>query len=121
VWILAAVVAVLAGLLIWSVASNFRFRIETILADGHATLIEEMRDAALGTTNVTDVANYLRHVNRYYAPTDPQAQKLPAERLLRRVRLGLEREIVAHLRRLTGKELGNDPVRWIEAYAPPEK
>jgi hypothetical protein len=121
VWILAAVVAVLVGLLIWSVVSNLRIHIETILADGHAMMIEEMRDAALEKTNVTEVADYLRHVSRFSPPADPKDLKMPAERLLRRVSTSVEREIIAHLRRLTGKDLGNDPVRWIEVYAPPEK
>jgi hypothetical protein len=121
VWILVAVVVVMAALLIWSVAENLRFQIQTVLADGHAMMIEEMRDAALESTNVTAVADSLRRVSRFYASPKADTNRSPAERLLRRVRSGSEREIIAHLRRLTGKDIGDTPARWIEAYAPPER
>lgn len=121
VWALSLTVAVLAVLLLWSLFRGALVEIETTLADEHARELETLRDSALASTNVTDAADTLRHIAIYYAPSDPEVLKKRYESLLRRVRRELIRDVIDHLRKLTGRDLGNDPAPWVAAYAPPEK
>jgi hypothetical protein len=115
------IIAVLAGLLVWSAYSNLLSKVETTLADGHAGELEMLRDDALLNTNVTKIADTLRYMAIYYAPSDPEVLKKRHESLLRRVRRELIRDVIDHLRSLTGRDLGDDPAPWVAAYAPPER
>jgi len=108
---------VFAGLSAWL----FLRSILVVLADSRAEVLEEMRESALLQTNARDVAVTLRDANRWYGTLTPQPSESHEDRLLRRVKTGVIREIIAHLRELTGKDLGPDPTPWIEAYAPAEK
>lgn len=108
-------------LLIWSVFSNALVEVETTLADEHARELETLRDHALASTNATEIVDTLRYMAIYYAPSDPEVLKKRHESLLRRVRRVLIREVIDHLRKLTGRDLGDDPAPWVAAYAPPEK
>jgi hypothetical protein len=113
---LSSVVILLAGLSAWL----FLRGIPVVLADAHAEALEEMREHALSQTSASDVAATLRHASRWYGTITPTPSETPEARLLRRVRIGIVRDIIAHLRELTGKDLGADPKPWIEVYAPSE-
>ncbi len=121
VWILSAVIAVLAVLLIRSTFSSALIEIETTLADEHARELEMLRDHALASTNATEIVDTLRYMAIYYAPSDLEAFKSRSESLLRRVRRGVIRDVIGHLRKLTGRDLGENPAAWVAEYAPPEK
>ena len=121
VWALSGVIAVLAGLLLWSAYCNLLLQVETTLADGHAGELETLRDDALANTNVTKIADTLRYMAIYYAPSDPEVLRKRHESLLGRVRRELIRDVIDHLRKLTGRDLGEDPALWVAAYAPPER
>jgi len=106
-----------AGLSAWL----FLGTIPVVLADGRAEVLEEMRESALSQTNASAVATTLRHAHRWYGTITPRPAESHEDRLLRRVRIAVVRDIIARLRELTGKELGADPRPWIEMYAPPEQ
>lgn len=96
--------------------------VHTTLADGWTEMLQEGRDAALANTNVTEVADSLRWVGRFYRPPEPPASGIERHHynLMERVRVSYQRDIVIHLRQLTGDQLGDDPKPWILKYAKPE-
>jgi hypothetical protein len=52
-WIPWCAVALMLALLCWTAFKSALFRLEVTLADGHAMMVEEMRDAALTTIRTT--------------------------------------------------------------------
>jgi hypothetical protein len=118
VWVLSAVIAVLSALLAWSVLSRALFEIETTLADEHARELEFLRDQVLVCTNVTEIADTLHYMTIYYAPDHEAVRRKRYESLLKRVRVALIREVIDHLRIVTGEDLGDEAAPWIATYAP---
>ncbi|MGC3956464.1 MAG: hypothetical protein QM813_00350 [Verrucomicrobiota bacterium] len=96
--------------------------IHATLADGWTEMLQEGRDAALVNTNITEVADTLRWLGRFYRPPQPPSSGIERHHynLMERVRVGYQQDIVIHLRQLTGDQLGDDPKPWIEKYAKPE-
>lgn len=96
--------------------------VHATLADGRTEMLQEGRDAALSKTNVTEVADSLRWVGRFYRPPEPPTSGIERHHynLMERVRVCYQRDIVLHLRQLTGEQLGDDPKLWIQKYAKPE-
>ena len=93
-----------------------------MLADGWTQMLQEGRDAALVNTNITEVAGTLRWVGRFYRPSEPPSgPERHHYNMMERIRISYERDIMLHLRQLTGDQLPDDPKIWIEKYAKPEK
>lgn len=96
--------------------------IHAMLADGHTQLLEEARDSALASTNITEVADALRWIGRFYRPPEPPAgPQRNLYNVMERVRVSYQRDLVRHLRRLTGDQSSDDPKAWIDKYAKPER
>lgn len=112
----------LAALAAWGWARAAMAEVDAMLADGWTEMLQEGRDAALAKTNVTEVADSLRWVGRFYRPPEPPASGIERHHynLMERTRVSYQRDIVAHLRQLTGDQLGDDPKLWIQKYANPE-
>ena len=118
--LIAAVLFV--ALAAWEWARATMNEVHTMLADGHTQMLEEARDAALANTNITEVADALRWIGRFYRPPEPPAgPECHIYNVMEQVRVGYQRDIVAHLRRLTGDQSSDDPRVWIDKYAKPEK
>ena len=85
-------------------------------------MLQEGRDAALANTNITEVADSLRWVGRFYRPPEPPASGIKRHHynLIERVRASYQRDIIDHLRQLTGNQIADDPELWIQKYATPE-
>ena len=120
---LSVAAAILAVLAAWGWARAAMGEVHAVLADGRTEILQEGRDAALVSTNVTEVADTLRWVGRFYRPPDSPSTGIERNcyNLMERVRVGYQRDIVVHLRELTGDKLGDDPKLWIEKYAKPER
>ncbi|HWQ92394.1 MAG TPA: hypothetical protein VN673_12030 [Clostridia bacterium] len=119
---LSLVAVILAVLAAWGWARATMNEIHATLSDGWTDMLQEGRDSALASTNITEIATTLRWVSRFYRSPQPPAHGIERHHynLMERVRDCYLQDIVAHLRRLTGEELGDDPTLWIEKYAKPE-
>jgi hypothetical protein len=107
---------------VWGWARATMNEVRAMLADGHTQMLEEARDAALVGTNTTEVADTLRCIGRFYRPPEPPVgPERHIYNLMERVRASYQRDIVRHLRQLTGDQLSDDPKVWIDKYAKPEK
>jgi hypothetical protein len=117
---LAVILAVLAA---WGWARAAMSEMHATLADGWTEMLQEGRDAALASTNITEVADTLRWVGRFYRLPEPPSSGIERHRnnLMERIRAGCQGDIVNHLRQLTGDQLGDNPKPWIEKYAKPER
>ncbi|MCP5521881.1 MAG: hypothetical protein H7A46_10085 [Verrucomicrobiales bacterium] len=122
IFVLSLVTAILAVLAAWGWGRFVMAEIDAALADGWTDMLQEGRDAALAETNVTEVADTLRWVGRFYRPPEPPASGIERHHyhLMERVRASLQQDLVAHLRQLTGDQLGDDPKLWVQKYAKPE-
>ncbi|MEK7708017.1 MAG: hypothetical protein AAB380_08490 [Verrucomicrobiota bacterium] len=120
---LSLVVVILAALAVWGWAKATMNELHATLADGWTDMLQEGRDAALESTNVTEIAGTLRWVGHFYRPPEPPASGIERHHynLMERVRVGYQRGIVFHLRQLTGDQLGDNPKLWVEKYAKPER
>ena len=119
-----SVVALILGILAaWGWSRAIMNELRATLADGWTQMLQEGRDGALKSTNVVEIAGTLRWVGYFYRAPVPPAAGIERHHynLMERVRDGYQREIVAHLRDLTGEQLGEDPKSWIDRYAKPER
>lgn len=83
----------------------------------------KMFDWLLQGTNKPDVtatriADSMEGVLQYYPTGTKQISGSRLDQLVEFARQAVLREMITHLRELTGKDLGDDPGPWIEAYAP---
>lgn len=119
---LSVAAVILAVLAAWGWARASMNELHATLADGWTEMLQEGRDAALQSTNVTEIAGTLRWVGRFYRPPEPPASGIERHHynLMERIRVGYQQDIVLHLRQLTGDQLADDPKLWIDKYAKPE-
>jgi hypothetical protein len=119
---LTVAVVISAALAAWGWGRSVIGEVHATLADGWTEMLQEGRDAALANTNITEVADSLRWVGRFYRPPEPPASGIKRHHynLIERVRASYQRDIVDHLRQLTGNQLADDPQLWIQKYAKPE-
>src|SRR5690348_16610669 len=110
---LSILALLLGALAAWGWGRVYLREVNAFLADGRAGMLQEERDAAMTNTNVMEVADRLRWIGGLYRPPQPPSG---AERhhynLVERVRDCYERDIMLHLRQLTGDNLPNEPKAW---------
>jgi hypothetical protein len=114
-WVLGALLllAVLGG---GSTMLHFaKQEIRIMLAEEQTRIFAACRDEALqsGTENAID---NLQYEWRYYPSGSKQEIGSRLDRVVERARLGVAREIIAHLRMKTGKDYGDNPEAWLKAY-----
>jgi hypothetical protein len=81
-------------------------------ADEQTAIFEQMRRQSAESESV-DVG-YLDYAVSYYPSGTKQTAGSALDRVVERSRQSAVREIIAILRSRTGKDLGDDPRRWIE-------
>lgn len=108
-------VVVLVAIIGW--AKYLLATIELAQVEGRAGHINSLRNEALTGTNVTECARLLYGVQHFYAVRKVEpSDKL--QLLLDQVREPAINEIIQHLRRLSGIDLGENPGPWVERFAP---
>ena len=118
---LSAGLAMMTGIAAWCGYLGFRNAMETMLTDNWAMVLDEMRESGMEQTNAPEIAATLRHVERWYhGPTPDSGTSRHLHNLMERVRAGVERELIRHLRDVTGEDFGVGPGPWIQKYAKPE-
>jgi len=86
------------------------------LANGQTEIFEDMRQQALGA-ETSKAASCLRYTVNYYPPGTKQVPGTTLNRIVERQRAVVVADIIAHLRAKSGRDLGNDPEAWIQAYS----
>jgi len=112
--VLCAVLFVGSGFVFWSYGWLY---VRAALADEQTQIFDEMRTQALQSTAPPDIASALEYVVIYYPSGTKQRAGSKLDRVVERHRTAVVRDIVAHLRRTTGQDLGESPETWIQKYA----
>lgn len=100
-----------------AVFPDAKYRRESGLASERVQFLDEMRERAL-QSNLYEAARCLSMVLGNWRPDNglPHSQFSQLDRMVENARDQSEREILAHLRAKTGKDLGCDPRAWVEKY-----
>lgn len=109
-----------ACLLALSVALAVHFaplEMRLMMAHSQVQLFDEMRVQALqaGPGRATDLLEY---VTVYYPSGSKQTAGSKLDRIVELARASTIREIISHLRRTTGEDLGNAAQPWIQKFSP---
>jgi hypothetical protein len=112
--VLCAIMFVGSGFLFWSYGS---LHIQTAFADEQTRIFDEMRTQALQSNSPPDIAGALAYAANYYPSGSKQRAGSRLDRVVERHRTAVVRDIVAHVRRSTGEDLGESPELWIQKYA----
>ena len=102
-----------SSFLFWSYAW---LHVQASFADEQTQIFDEMRARALQFTSPPDIAGSLEYVAFYYPSGSKQQAGSRLDRVVERHRTAVVRDIVAHLRRTTGQDLGEGPEPWIQKY-----
>lgn len=112
-WLSAGLYAILAiALYLKHVERNLRMA----FAKGQVRIFQQMcercRDA-----DAESCADYLSYALHYYPSGTKQRRGSSLDEVVETARQWAVNEMIAELRRKTGEDLGNDPVKWIDKYA----
>ena len=112
--VFCAVLFVGSGFLFWS---DGYLHLQAAFADEQTQIFDEMRTRTLQSTAPPDIAGSLEYVVIYYPSGSKHRAGSKLDRVVERHRTAVVRDIVAHLRRTTGQDLGKSPDAWIQKYA----
>jgi hypothetical protein len=111
--VFCAVLLVASGFLYWCYGW---LHIQTAMADDQTHIFDDMRTQALQSAAPHDISRSLEYVVFYYPSGTKQKTGSRLDRVVERHRTAVVREIIAHLRRTTGQDLGDNPEPWIQKY-----
>jgi len=112
--VLLAFLCVAAG---WFI---FRYEIQKMcvdFADEQTAMFDQMRERSLRANNAIEIVGYLDYATHYYPSGTKQEKGSPLDEIVERGRRSAIRDIIAHLRTQTGRDLGDDPDLWIAEFA----
>jgi hypothetical protein len=108
-----ALLGVLCGWLLWTRAW---LDLEVAFAAEQTVIFNDMRAKALASSNPIEIAGYLQYAVGYYPSGTKQQTGSRIDQIVERSRANSIREIVAHLRTISGQDFGDDPQQWIAHY-----
>lgn len=111
--VLFAVLLVGSGYLLWRYG---HLQLQAAFAEEQTRIFEEMRTQALQSAAPHSIAGSLEYVVTYYPSGTKQSVESRLDRVVERHRTAAVRDIIAHLRRTTGEDLGEAPEPWIQKY-----
>lgn len=112
--IVCTVLVVFCGLLFLGYA---RLSLGAADADYQTEIFDAMRTQALESTKPSDIAGSLDYAVNHYPSGTKHRKGSKLDRVVERHRSAVVREIVEHLRRITGQDFGDNAEPWIEKYA----
>jgi len=86
------------------------------LAEEQTMYFEECREKALASSQPGEMVDCIEGAMRYYPSGTKQTKGSHLDGMVERARRLTVEAIVAHLKRTTKTDLGDDPQRWIEKY-----
>jgi hypothetical protein len=105
--------AIIGGWLLWG---YMWLSVQVAWAEDQTAIVEEMRERAL-KSGARTAAGCLEYAVRYYPSGTKQTVGSRLDRMVERGRACAIKDILIHLRRVTGDDLGDDPEAWIQKYA----
>mgnify|MGYP001599289257 CR=1 FL=1 len=108
---------VLLALLIWLFADSAMLRLRVVMADGDTNIHAQMVDDARATKDPAKAVQCLNYLVGHYPSGSKQVAGSKLDRVVERCRRSSALVIIAHLRVITGKDLGDKPEPWIEKFA----
>jgi hypothetical protein len=113
---LAVAVAVLFLLCGWLYWTRTWLAIEVAFAAEQTEIFDEIRTKALAVSNPSEIAGFLQYAVHYYPSGTKQQTGSQLDQIVERHRTNTVREIIAHLRAKTGRDLGDDPRQWLAEF-----
>ncbi len=107
---------ILAATLAWVFYVYAALHIRVSLAYEYITEFEQMRTEAIETSDVGEAVGKLRHTIRFYPSGSTQFPGSKVDRIVETARSHAVRDIVAHLRKIAPKDLGDDSDGWLVEY-----
>lgn len=104
---------ILCGSLFWR---HTWLTIRVAWASEQTRIFDEMRAQAL-QSDAAGAADCLQYVVGYYPSGSKQETGSRLDEMVERERTFAVGDIVAHLRKMTGEDLGESPEAWIQKYA----
>jgi hypothetical protein len=101
------------GLTFWNYG---QLRLHASFANEQTQVFDGMWMRTLQSTALPEIAGSLEYVVTYYPSGSKQREGLKLDHVVERYRTAVVREIVAHFRRITGQDLGDNPTPWIQKY-----
>lgn len=114
---LGVLAGILFALLVWLFGHNALLTVRLAKADGDTAIYEQMMRDALSTTDSASAAKFLNYMWNFYPSGSVQEVGSRLDRIVERGRMSSALVIIAHLRVITGKDLGDKPEPWIEKFA----
>lgn len=108
---------ILLALVVWLFADSAILRVRVVMADGDTNIHAQMVDDARATKDPVKAAQCLSYLVNHYPSGSKQVAGSKLDRVVERCRRSSALAIIAHLRVITGKELGDKPEPWIEQFA----
>ena len=93
-------------------------KLRVAFADGQVRIFDGMKVLANSTTDPHKLSVQLEYVLIYYPSGSKQVTGTQLDRVVESARSNAIAEIVARLRATTGKDLGNEPDKWLKEYPP---
>ena len=112
-WVAVAVLVIAVGSL---TVSRFMLSLRLAFAEDQTAIFEEMREKAM-RSKPHEAAACLEYAVNYYPSGTKQVAGSRLDVIVERARSQTVADIIAHLRRVTGEDLGDDPRPWVEKYA----
>ena len=103
------------GLVGYLLIANGMLGIQCSFAEEQTRVFFSCRDGALKSSH-HEAAGYLQYVVAYYPSGTKQDSGSRLDIVVERVRKEMIRQIIADLRTKTGRDLGDDPQKWIDVY-----
>ncbi len=109
--------ALVLALLVWTFGDSAVLRLRLAMAEGDTGIHAEMVKEARLTKDPKRAAECLRYLIWYYPSGSKQVTGSKLDRIVERCRTSSALAIIAHMRAITGKDLGDKPEPWIEQFA----
>jgi hypothetical protein len=93
-------------------------KLRVAFADGQVKVFEGMKVLANATKDPRELSGQLEYVLNYYPSGSKQVTGTQLDRVVEVVRSNAIAEIIGRLRTTTGKDLGNEPNKWLTEYPP---
>lgn len=93
-------------------------KVRLAFADDQVAIFEDMKASAAVTTDLKELSSKLEYVVNYYPSGTKQTSGSQLDRIVEAARSNAMDAIIARLRSVTGKDLGNAPQQWLKEYPP---
>jgi len=96
-------------------------RLQVAMGEEQTQMFEECRTMALQSSQADQIAGLIHATIIYYPSGTKQTKGSHLDRMVERGRQSAIRDMIAHLRSISGTDLGSDPQVWINRFGERER